>query len=178
MNFHYLIYFSHSSHSKSHKWAENLCYILIIIFNLSSWMDLKCLDWITINSKSCSWTLDITFNMSFSNEPCQYISHISCYITLEINPLRTELFSIEKWFFNHSVIFGSKWSDKNLMIMHREKRGKNHALVYSSRKRKTSEKDLTGRKREKTCMRWQVGDLFNLKIITVYYTANIFFTEK
>jgi hypothetical protein len=64
------------------------------------------------------------------------------------------------------------------MIMHREKRGKNHALVYSSRKRKTSEKDLTGRKREKTCMRWQVGDLFNLKIITVYYTANIFFTEK
>jgi hypothetical protein len=64
--------------------------------------------------------------------------------------------------------------------MHREKRGKNHALVYSSRKkgRHLRRSYMTGRKREKTCMKWQVGDLFNLKIIIVYYTANIFCIEK
>jgi hypothetical protein len=55
------------------------------------------------------------------------------------------------------------------MIMHREKRGRNHAFIYNSRKKGGHLRRIykTGRKREKTCMRWQVGDLFTLKIITV-----------
>ena len=39
------------------------------------------------------------------------------------------------------------------MIMHREKRGENHSLVYE-KKRKTAEKNLYDWKKEKkTCMR-------------------------
>jgi hypothetical protein len=72
--------------------------------------------------------------------------------------LRTEFFSIEKWFFHQSVVFGSKRSDKNLMMMRRKKRGQNHASVYSGKKeRRTSEKDPYDSKKERKDLHEMAG---------------------
>jgi riboflavin transporter 2 len=67
INFDYFIV--HSSHSKAHKWAENLCYILIVIFNLSSWIDLNSV-WIElpliVNNVPERWTLPSTLSLVIS----------------------------------------------------------------------------------------------------------------
>ncbi len=104
------------------------------------------------------------YKVSIDNKNSQ-----NTFWSISLNLWGRNFFSIEKWFFHQSVVFGSRWSDKNFMIMRREKRGRNHASVYSSRKKGGHLRRIymTGRKREKTCMRWQVGDLFTLKIITV-----------
>jgi hypothetical protein len=37
---------------------------------------------------------------------------------------------------------------------------------------------MTGRKIEKICMRWHMGRPIILQVITLYWKANTFFTEK
>jgi hypothetical protein len=52
--------------------------------------------------------------------------------------------------------------------------------MYSSRKKGEHLRRIymTGRKREKICMRWQLGRSITLQIMTVYWRANIFLTGK
>ena len=49
------------------------------------------------------------------------------------NSWSVDFFSIEKWFFNQSIIFGSKWVAGSFLITHQQKREKSYISILRMR---------------------------------------------